>query len=72
MIRTVLKPNKRSISIDLPEDFIGRQVEVLVFTIDEPVDQLQISDKPLTHIASEKVLGKEWLTAEEDHAWQDL
>ena len=72
MIRTVLKPVKRSISIDLPEDFVGKQVEVIAFTIDEAADQPMVSDVPLTYIASEKVLSKEWLTPDEDEAWQDL
>lgn len=30
------------------------------------------SDKILTHIASEKVLGRDWLSKEEDEAWKDL
>jgi len=29
-------------------------------------------DKPSTYIASEKVLAKDWLLAEEDEAWKDL
>lgn len=29
-------------------------------------------DKTATHFASEKSLSKDWLTPEEDKAWQDL
>lgn len=29
-------------------------------------------DKTVTHFASEKLLAKDWLTHEEDKAWQDL
>ena len=29
-------------------------------------------DRTVTHFASEKSLSKDWLTPEEDKAWQDL
>jgi hypothetical protein len=32
----------------------------------------QGADKVLTHLASEKVLAKDWLLPEEDEAWKDL
>jgi hypothetical protein len=72
MIRTVIKPNKQNVSIRLPEEFIGKQVEVIAFTVDEAINDLVVQDKPDTHIASEKVLAKDWLNADEDKAWQDL
>jgi hypothetical protein len=56
----------------LPENFAGKKVEVIAFTIEEAIDQSVTADKPLTHFASENILAKEWLTAEEDKAWQDL
>ncbi len=72
MIRTVVKPDKQNISIRLPKNFVGKQVEVIAFTIEEADKATAIADKPVTHIASEKVLAKDWLTPEEDLAWQDL
>jgi hypothetical protein len=72
MIRTVVKPDSQNISIKLPKNFIGKQVEVIAFTIEESYDETQITDKTITHFASEKVLAKDWLTPEEDLAWQDL
>jgi hypothetical protein len=69
MIRTVLTPDKEKISIDVPSSFIGKKVEVIAFTIEEA---LRDTDIPLTHFASEKLLAKDWLTNEEDKAWQDL
>lgn len=71
MIRTVLKPKHQNVTISLPESFIGKQVEILAFTIDK-VQETDIVKEPLTHYASEKVLSKSWLTPEEDEAWQDL
>ena len=69
MIRTVITPDNDKISIDLPHDNVGKKVEVIAFTIEETVNSL---DKPITHFASEKVLAKDWLTIEEDTAWQNL
>ena len=72
MIRTIVKAENQNISINLPKNFVGKQVEVIVFTIEEVTAVKEIVDMPLTHFASEKVLAKDWLTPEEDLAWQDL
>ena len=39
MIRTVITADKNIINLPLPENFIGKQVEVIAFTLDEPVTQ---------------------------------
>jgi hypothetical protein len=70
MVRKVLTPKKREISIELPKEFVGKKVEVIAFTIDELKEDL--SDLTQTHLASEMTLAKEWLTPEEDEAWKDL
>jgi hypothetical protein len=72
MIRTVIKPSKQNVSIKLPEEFVGKQVEVIAFTVDEAISETNITDKTLTHLASEKILAKDWLNTDEDKAWQDL
>jgi hypothetical protein len=68
MIRTVITPQQQNITIDLPQEYIGKKVEVIAFTLEdiEPVD------KPTTHLVSEKVLAKDWLTPEEDASWHNL
>ncbi|MDP1795819.1 MAG: hypothetical protein Q8K53_00750 [Daejeonella sp.] len=71
MIRTVLKPKHQDVTISLPKNFIGKQVEILAFTIDE-AQETDIAAEPLTHYASEKVLSESWLTPEEDEAWKSL
>jgi hypothetical protein len=43
MIRTVITADKKILSLPLPENFIGKQVEVIAFTLDEPTRQ---SKKP--------------------------
>jgi len=35
MIRTIVTPDKQIISIDIPADYIGRQIEVIAFAKDE-------------------------------------
>ena len=72
MIRTLVKPDKQNISIKLPKSFIGKQVEVIAFTVEEAEKANDTDDKILTHFASEKSLAKDWLTQEEDLAWQNL
>ncbi|GAB3927168.1 DUF2281 domain-containing protein [Mucilaginibacter myungsuensis] len=72
MVRTIVKPSSSKISIDVPEELIGKDVEVIAFAIDEPLRVKPADDLPFTHFATEQVLAKEWLTKEEDAAWQDL
>lgn len=68
MLRSLITPETKKISLDLPEDFIGRQVEVIAFTLEDTINE----EKTLTHFASEKSLAKDWLTEKEDKAWQNL
>jgi hypothetical protein len=72
MIRTLLKPDNQNISIRLPQNFVGKQVEVIAFTVDEAIHEPKTRDKTQTHFASETVLAKDWLTPEEDLAWKNL
>lgn len=43
---------------------------MIAFTIDEAATA--VADVPLTHFASQNVLAKDWLTPQEDSAWQLL
>ena len=72
MIRTILTANKQTISFQVPDNYIGKQVEVIAFTIDETLREPEKKDKSVTHFASEVVLAKEWLTNEVDLAWKNL
>ena len=72
MIRTVLTPQQQHVSIHVPENYVGKQVEVIVFTIEETIKDSLTKDNPLIYFASEQVLSKYWLTPEEDKAWKDL
>jgi len=73
MIRTVVTPENQNISISLPENYVGKQVEVIAFTIEEVTNNDTItSNEILTHFASQQVLAKDWLSPEEDELWKDL
>jgi len=46
MIRTILKPTKRDLLIQLPEHLIGKVIEVIAFEVDEtPVAKKRQSKK---------------------------
>lgn len=40
--------------------------------LQKETNQITEKDSILTHIASEKVLAKDWLLPHEDEAWKDL
>ena len=44
MIRTVVRPINTDLHLSIPEDFIGKQVEVLLYTIDE-VEKVENASK---------------------------
>ena len=39
MIRTVVKANKKTLSFRLPDDYIGKELEVIVFSKDEGIQE---------------------------------
>jgi hypothetical protein len=39
MIRTVVTADKNTIILPLPDNYIGRQLEIIAFAIDEPEKQ---------------------------------
>lgn len=49
MVRQIVIPEKNQLVIDLPEDFVGKTVEVLAFPLDEPTNSPleEISDAEL-------------------------
>ncbi|MFA6084454.1 hypothetical protein [Mucilaginibacter sp.] len=72
MVRTILKPDNQSVLLKVPKNFIGKRVEIIAFTIDETETKEVVLDEIQTHHASEKTLAKDWLTPDEDIAWQNL
>jgi len=70
MIRTVVKPKHKKVSIELPQHYVGKNVEIIAFTV-EDISNTEQESAPI-HLASERVLAKDWLTKEEDAAWANL
>lgn len=35
MIRTVIKPNKRQIKLEIPEEYVGKELEITYLPLDE-------------------------------------
>lgn len=53
----------RQLSAEEKEKLISLIQKEKSFSVEEPA---------LTHFASEKILAKDWLSPEENEAWQDL
>ena len=62
---------KKKKAIKLPEEL--RANDLIDFAKKKTVAKKRIvKDKIQTHFASERALAKDWLTAKEDQAWQNL
>lgn len=35
MIRTILKSNKKNLTLELPDDLVGKMIEIIAFSVDE-------------------------------------
>ena len=46
MIRTLITPDKQDVSIHIPENYIGKRVEVLLYAVDELDDQEIVKKTP--------------------------
>ena len=45
MIRTVITPEKQDVSIHIPKNYIGKQIEVLLYAVDELNEQENLKKK---------------------------
>ncbi|HWV33225.1 MAG TPA: hypothetical protein VN038_26380 [Dyadobacter sp.] len=72
MIKTLITPENTHVSLEVPASFVGKRVEIIAFTVEESIDESVEQNHILTHYASQKSLEKDWLTDEEDEAWQNL
>lgn len=39
MIRTILTPDTKTVTFDVPENYLGKKIEVIAFAIDEGVEK---------------------------------
>ena len=38
MVRTILTPDTKTVTFDIPENYLGKKIEVIAFAIDEGVE----------------------------------
>lgn len=72
MIRRLVTPDSQHVMLQIPPQFVGKKVEIIAFTIEETALKPVSKDEPLTHLASQAALAKDWLSEDEGRAWQDL
>ncbi len=48
MVRTTIVPDKQSISFDIPMDYIGKQIDVIAFSLDEGLKDEKMQSKKVT------------------------
>ncbi len=58
--------------VDLVKQLTYREKIELIEVLERETKRLIESEKVLTHLASEKVLAKDWQLPEENEAWKDL
>jgi hypothetical protein len=60
MIRTILRPNKNSLTLQLPDDLVGKTIEVIAFEIDQisSPKKLEDTDRNKRIEAIDKALSK--------------
>ncbi len=45
MIRTILTPDNQDVSIHIPEKYVGKQIEVMIYAVDELNNGEKTADK---------------------------
>jgi hypothetical protein len=45
MIRTLVTTNNNILTLSIPDKYIGRQLEVIAFAVDEPMDDILLSNR---------------------------
>lgn len=48
MVRTIVKPDRASISFDIPEKYIGKEIEVIAFEKNEGANENVLKKNPVT------------------------
>ena len=58
MVRTLVTPQQQNISILVPQNYVGRQIEILLYPLDELVEEPQTA-KPNNAAKYKGILSKE-------------
>jgi hypothetical protein len=58
MIRTVVTPDKNSLSFNIPDKYIGKKLEIIAFAVDEPSEDLIYTTKSCKSFSAVKLKTK--------------
>lgn len=48
MIRTVIVPNTKTVTFNVPKDYIGKELEVIAFTKNEGIEAKELPKKEIS------------------------
>jgi len=51
MIRTIIKPDRQTISLNIPQNYVGKEIEIIAFAKDEGIDEEQPAKRRMTFTA---------------------
>jgi hypothetical protein len=68
MIRTKVTPENQDISIHIPKDYVGKQIEVLLYAVDELQEEKIIENKKPSDFRGKLNLSDEQYTDFQNHA----
>jgi hypothetical protein len=60
MIRTVITPDKNFLSINIPDKYIGKKMEVIAFAVDEPAEDVIYTTKSRKSFSTIKLNTKDY------------
>jgi hypothetical protein len=67
MIRTTITPKNQDLSIHIPEDYVGRQIEVLLYAVDELLQEEKTAPKKSADFRGKLKLTNEQYTDFQNH-----
>jgi len=70
MIRTIIHPDKDSIQLNIPEEYIGKEVEILMFATEEPQKNKSLSEKSKKASSYKGILSDELADAMQQYIKQ--
>jgi hypothetical protein len=67
MIRTKVTPEHQDISIHIPQDYVGKQIEVLLYAVDELQEEKRIESKKPSDFRGKLKLSDEQYSDFQNH-----
>jgi ribosome maturation protein Sdo1 len=67
MIRTIVTPEHQDISIHIPQDYVGKQIEVLLYAVDELQEEEKTANKKPSDFRGQLKLSAEQYTDFQNH-----